>query len=237
MCTHISQLIYNFPIVSNNKTVMVAGNWLNANIKCCLMVSYVLSNMLFYLKTRPYVPPNFHYPLWNDDNLLHTFMRHYISFPPWAWCQRKMAAVWIQPIVPSYSRSRCHPCPPPVSTSALPLSEHSSPHTNKASIVHFNHPHLKFAHPICYQITWLWCHYKCGCRATAAVRGSRWKGQPRVNNSPRRCEYWLLTHSLLNCGKWQIDTKSMLLCCCDKNHRKARPILEFLKIRVLQVCG
>lgn len=129
---------------------------MNANITCCLMVSYVLSNMLFYFKTRPHVPPNFHYPLWNvmDGDLLHTFMRqcsatlashpeHDVRWPP---CE------YILLCHHTADPAVLH-VPPLVSTSALPLNEHSSPHTYKASIVHFNHPHLKFVHPICYQIT------------------------------------------------------------------------------------
>ncbi len=94
----------------------LARKWLNANISCCLTVSNGLSNMLFHLCSMARCPSGFsrsivfavavqsgsgemimicQIPYLEHSSTTLSFRQQRLSFPPWVWRQRKMAAVWI----------------------------------------------------------------------------------------------------------------------------------------------
>ena len=59
--------------------------WLNANISCCLTEVNKLSNLLFYLEILIiFTAAN---PPESSEMIL--------SFQPWIWYQREMAALWM----------------------------------------------------------------------------------------------------------------------------------------------
>ena len=83
---------------------MLARKWLNANVSCCNYWANKCVALSCCLKYDPYKVHHLFIVLVNQFPMFvwlasWNIALQILSFPPWVWCQRKMAAMWIQSVV------------------------------------------------------------------------------------------------------------------------------------------